>query len=137
MLAITITIISIALLESLNKTNKIMYIDLGVRCLATVWYEGLKQPVAFSGNELLYDWLHWTRRTASMQSRSARINRVRRSRRLCRLYRIRKRRFKHAIDAMVKIIVDNAHYSGIREIVVGNIKGIRSNGNGNNTRAIQ
>jgi len=43
-----------------NKSNKIMYIDLGVRCLATVWYEGLKQPVAFSGNELLYDWLHWS-----------------------------------------------------------------------------
>jgi len=50
-----------------------------------------------------------------MQSRSARINRVRRSRRLCRLYKIRKRRFKHAINTMVKTIVDNAHYSGIRE----------------------
>jgi len=37
-----------------NKTNKIMYIDLGVRCLVTVWYEGLRRPVAFSGNELLY-----------------------------------------------------------------------------------
>jgi len=39
-----------------NKSNKIMYIDLGVRCIATVWYEGLRRPVAFSGNELLYDW---------------------------------------------------------------------------------
>jgi len=74
--------------------------------------------------------------------RSARINRVRRSRRLCRLYRIRKRRFKHAIDSMVKTIVDNAHYSGIREIVIGNLKGIRSNSNNssnnnynNNTKA--
>jgi putative transposase len=90
--------------ESLNKSNKIMYIDLGVRCVATVWYEGLKQPIAFSGNELLADWWYWSRRIANIQSRLARINKVRKSRRLSKLYRIRQRRFKHAINAMVKTI---------------------------------
>ncbi len=121
-------------LNKTNKTNKIMYIDLGVRCIATVWYEGLKQPVAFSGNELLYDWWYWSRRIAEIQSKLARINRVRRSRRLSKLYRIRKRRFKHAINTMVKTIVDDAYRSSIREIVIGNIKGIRRNNN-NNSRA--
>jgi len=101
-------VLSIVLLGSLtdkrNKT-KIMYIDLGAGCIATVWYEGLRRPVAFSGNELLYDWLHWSRRRiANMQSRSVRVDRVRRSRRSSKLYRIRKRRFEHAINTMVKTI---------------------------------
>jgi putative transposase len=33
---------------------------------------------------------------------------------------------------MVKTIVDNAYHLGIREIVIGNIKGIRSNNNNSN-----
>jgi putative transposase len=120
--------------ESLTDSNETrrLYIDLGVRCLATVWYEGLKQPVAFSGNELLADWWYWSRRIAEEQCRLARVNNANRSRRLSKLYRIRQRRFKHAINAMVKTIVDNAYHLGIREIVIGNIKGIRSNNNNNN-----
>jgi putative transposase len=116
-----------------NKTTRRLYIDLGVRCLATIWYERLKQPIAFSGNELLYDWWYWSsRRIAEEQIRLARINNANRSRRLSKLYRIRQRRFRHAINAMVKMIVDNAYHLGINEIVIGNIKGIRSNNNNSN-----
>jgi putative transposase len=116
-----------------NKTTRRLYIDLGVRCLATVWYEGLKQPIAFSGNELLADWWYWSsRRIAEEQCRLARVNNANRSRRLSKLYRIRQRRFKHAVNAMVKMIVDNAYHLGIREIMIGNLRGIRSNNNNSN-----
>jgi putative transposase len=118
--------------QSDSNETKRLYIDLGVRCLATVWYEGLKQPIAFSGNELLYDWWYWSRRIAEEQSRLAKINNANRSRRLSKLYRIRQRRFKHAINAMVKTIVDNAYHLGIREIILGKLKGIRSNNNNYN-----
>jgi len=122
-----------SLTDKSNKTTKRLYIDLGVRCLATIWYEGLKQPVAFSGNELLADWWYWSsRRIAEEQSRLARVNNVKRSRMLSKLYRIRQRRFKHAINAMVKTIVDNAYHLGIREIVIGKLRGIRSNNNNSN-----
>jgi putative transposase len=115
-----------------NKTTRRLYIDLGVVNIATVWYEGLKQPVAFSGRRLLADWWYWSRRISEEQSRLAKINNANRSRRLSKLYRIRQRRFKHAINAMVKMIVDNAYHLGIREIVIGKLKGIRSNNNSNN-----
>ena len=122
-----------SLIDDSNKTTKRLYIDLGVRCLATVWYEGLKQPIAFSGRRLLADWWYWSsRRIAEEQSRLVKVNNVKRSRRLSKLYRIRQRRFKHAINAMVKMIVDNAYRLGIREMVIGNLRGMRSNNNSNN-----
>ena len=122
-----------SLTDESNKTTKRLYIDLGVRCLATVWYEGLKQPIAFSGNELLADWWYWSSsRISEEQSRLAKINNANRSRRLSKLYRIRQRRFKHAINAMAKMIVDNAYHLGIREIMIVNLRGIRSNNNNNN-----
>jgi len=115
-----------------NKTTRRLYIDLGVVNIATVWYEGLKQPIAFNGRRLLADWWYWSRRITEEQSRLAKINNVKRSRRLSKLYRIRQRRFKHAINAMAKTIVDNAYHLGIREIVIGKLKGIRSNNSNNN-----
>jgi putative transposase len=121
-----------SLIDDSNKTTKRLYIDLGVVNIATVWYEGLKQPVAFSGRRLLADWWYWSRRISEEQSRLAKINNANRSRRLSKLYRIRQRRFKHAINAMVKTIVDNAYHLGIREIILGKLKGIRRNNNNSN-----
>jgi putative transposase len=111
--------------------GKPLYIDLGVRCLATVRVEGWKQAVAFSGNQLLHDWWHWTRRIAKEQSRLARINKARTSRKLRKLYRIRQRRFRHAVNAMVKTIVEDAHQLGISKIVIGRLKGILCNNHKN------
>jgi putative transposase len=121
-----------SLTDDSNKTTKRLYIDLGVVNIATVWYEGLKQPIAFNGRRLLADWWYWSRRITEEQSRLAKINNANRSRRLSKLYRIRQRRFKHAINAMAKTIVDNAYHLGIREIVIGNLRGIRSNNNNSN-----
>jgi len=107
--------------------SKPLYIDLGVVNLATIWHEGLKQPIAFSGRNLLADWWYWTKKIAREQSRLAKINKARTSRKLRKLFRIRKRRFRHAVNAMVKMIVEYAYCSGISKIVVGDLNGIRGN----------
>jgi putative transposase len=46
----------------LRGGGKPLYIDLGVINLATVWFKGLKQPIAFSGRSVLADWWYWTRK---------------------------------------------------------------------------
>jgi len=43
------------------------------------------------------------------------------------LFRIRQRRFRHAVNAMVKAIVEDAYRLGVSKIVLGNLKGIREN----------
>jgi putative transposase len=111
---------------SLKGGNKPLYIDLGVINLATVWFEGLKQPIAFSGRKVLADWWYWTRKIAKEQSRLARVNRAKTSRRLRRLYRIRQRRFRHAVNAMIKTIVEDAYQLGSSKIVLGKLKNMRS-----------
>jgi putative transposase len=65
--------------------KKPLYIDLGVINLATIWFEGLKQPIAFSGKNVLADWWYWTRRIAKQQSRLARVNKAKKSKKLKRL----------------------------------------------------
>jgi len=106
---------------------KPLYIDLGVVNLATIWFEGLKQPIAFSGKSILSDWWYWTRKIAKEQSRLAKINKVKTSKKLRRLYRIRQRRFKHAANTMIKTIIEDAHHLKISKIVLGKLKGIRDN----------
>jgi len=118
----------------LRGGSKPLYIDLGVRCLATIWHEGMKQPIAFRGGELLWDWWYWTRRVAGEQSKLAKVNKVKTSRKLRKFYRIRQRRFRHAVNAMIKWIVEYAHRNSLSKIVIGNLKGIRNN-NHHNSKA--
>jgi len=111
----------------LRGGNKPLYIDLGVVNLATIWHEGMKRPIIFSGRLVLSDWWYWTSKIAKEQSRLARVNKVKTSRRLRKLFRIRKRRFRHAVNAMIKMIVEYASRSGISKIVIGDLKGVRNN----------
>jgi putative transposase len=116
--------------------NKPLYIDLGVVNLAAAWFEGLRQPIAFSGRAVLSDWWYWTGRIAKEQSRLARINRAKTSRKLRKLYRIRRRRFRHAVNAMIKTIVEDAYQFGISKIVLGKLKGIRNNNSNSKANAM-
>jgi putative transposase len=111
----------------LRGGNKPLCIDLGVINFATVWFEGLRQPIAFSGRAVLSDWWYWNWRIAKEQSRLARINRAKTSRKLRMLYRVGQRRFKQAVNAMIKTIVEDAHQLGISKILLGKLKGIRGN----------
>jgi len=119
----------------LRRGSKPLYIDLGVVNLATVWFEGLKQPIAYSGKAVLSDWWYWTRRISKEQSRLAK-NKAKTSKKLRRLYRIRQRRFRHAVNAMVKTIVENAHKLGVTKIVLGRLKGIRDNNHNHKANAM-
>lgn len=65
--------------------GKSLYIDLGVINLATVWIEGMKQPLAFSDRAVLADWWYWTKRINREKSRLARVNKAKTSRRPRRL----------------------------------------------------
>jgi len=56
----------------------------------------------------------------------ARVNRAKTSRKLRRLYRMRQRRFRHAVNAMIKTIVEDACQLGISKIVLGRLKNIRT-----------
>ncbi|MBS7268574.1 MAG: hypothetical protein KIH10_07065 [Candidatus Freyarchaeota archaeon] len=62
----------------LRGGNKSLYIDLGVVNLATIWFYGLRQPIAHSGRAVLADWWYWTRRIAGEQGRLAKVNGPRR-----------------------------------------------------------
>jgi len=114
--------------------SKPLYIDLGAVNLATLWFEGLKQPIAFSGRKVLADWWYWTGKIAKEQSRLTRVNKAKKSRKLRKLYRIRQRRFKHAVNAMIKTIVEDANQLNISKIVLGRLKNIRNKSH-NNSKA--
>jgi putative transposase len=120
--------------EPARGGNKPLYIDLGVINLATIWFEGLRQPVAYSGRAVLSDWWYWTGKIVREQSRLARVNRAGTSKKLRKLYRIRQRRFRHAVNAMVKAIVEDAYKLGVSKIILGRLKGIRSKKH-NNSKA--
>jgi len=107
--------------------SKPLYIDIGVKNLATVWYDGLRQPIAFSGGAVLSDWWYWTRKIAGEQGRLARVNGARTSKKLRRLYRTRQRRFRHAVNTMMKTIVEEAYRLGVSKIELGKLKGVRNN----------
>ncbi|MEM3563706.1 MAG: transposase [Candidatus Jordarchaeaceae archaeon] len=111
----------------LRGGKKPLYIDLGIINLATIWFEGLRQPIAFSGKRLLADWWYWKKRIAGEQCRLAKVNGAKTSRRLRRLYRVRRRRFRHAVNAMIKTVVEGAYALGMSRIVLGRLRGIREN----------
>ncbi|MGC8911951.1 MAG: zinc ribbon domain-containing protein [Nitrososphaeria archaeon] len=76
---------------------------------------------------MLSDWWHWTKRIAKEQSRLAKTNKTKTSNKLKKLYRKRQRRFKHAVNAMIKSVIEDSYQLGISTIVLGKLKGIRNN----------
>ena len=55
------------------------------------------------------------------------MNRAKTPKKLRKLYRIRRRRFRHAVNAVIKTIVEDAHQLGISKIILGRLRGIRGN----------
>lgn len=113
------------------RGSKTCHIDLGIINLATIWVKGWKQPIAFSGRKILHDWWHWAQKIAKHQGQLKRVNDKYTSKKLRRLYRIRQRRFRHAVNAMVRSMVRDLYDLGVSRIIIGNLKHIRD-GNINN-----
>ena len=82
----------------------------------------MKQSIAYCGRAILSDWWYWTRLIAKEQSRLAKVNKT--SRRLRNPYRISQRRFRHAVNVMVKYIIEYAYTLDMTRIVIGMLKEI-------------
>jgi len=117
------------------KGSKTCYIDLGIINLTTIWLEGWKQPLAYSGRKLLADWRYWSGRIADCQSILETINNKKSSRRLSKLYRLRQRRFRQAINTMIRNIVRDLYDLDVSKIIIGDLKHIRES-NGENSHKV-
>jgi len=110
------------------KGSKTAYIDLGVVNLATVYVDGMRQPIAYSGRSVLNRWWYDTNRIARYQS-VLNNNGVKRSKKLSRMYLKRKRHFRHAVNAMMRNMVEQLYDTGVSAINLGNLTGIRDDNN--------
>jgi putative transposase len=59
------------------------------------------------------------------------VNRAKTSKKLRKLYKIRQGRFRHAVNAMIRQIVEEARHLSISRIVLGRLRGIRGNSHNN------
>ncbi len=105
------------------------YVDLGVRVPVMAHVNG--EVWGYNGNELLADWWYWTNRISECQSEVKRVNGKHKSKRLRKLYCKRRRRFRHQVNCIAKDFVERCYNKGVSEIVVGDLTGIRDNGNFN------
>jgi putative transposase len=105
--------------------KKKAYVDLGVVNLITAITP--ESAVIYSGRNILAEWWYWTNRIALHESELMRVNKKHTSKQLSKLYRIRKRRFRHSINAMVKDFAEICKREKIGEVVVGDVKDIRHN----------
>ncbi|MGQ4891902.1 MAG: RNA-guided endonuclease InsQ/TnpB family protein [Candidatus Njordarchaeia archaeon] len=103
-------------------------IDLGVKNLAAVYYSSGDVEV-YKGSTLLADFFHLKRVLSAYQSALNRSG-SRISRRLRMIFRRYRRRFRHAVKAMVKDILEKAKDRGVGVIYIGYPKHIRDRVNG-------
>lgn len=99
------------------------YVDLGVVNLITAITP--KSTLIYSGRNVLAEWWYWTNRIALHQSEIKKVNKKKTSKQMSKLYRIRKQRFRHAINAMIKDFANLCVKEGVSQVVVGDVKGIR------------
>lgn len=92
------------------------------------------QPVAFSGRAILADWWYWTRKIAKRQSQLKKVNDKYTSKQLRKMYRVRKRRFRHAVNAIMWSVLRDLYDLGVSKIVVGDVKHIRKNNSHNGVK---
>jgi putative transposase len=103
-------------------------VDLGIVNLATVYVEDGSWYV-FKGGSVLSQYEYYSRRIAVAQKTLA-THKQKRSRHLKLLYEKRRRFLKHALNSMVRKIMEGLKEKGVGEVVVGYPKEIsKDNGN--------
>ena len=73
------------------------------------------------------EWWYWTEKIIEHQSILKKTNDKHTSKKLKGLYRKRKLKFRHAIKTIVSRFVHICWLDGVSEIVIGDLKGIRTN----------
>lgn len=115
---------SVEVKKPLHQPNKNKaYIDLGVINLMTAITP--KSTLIYSGRNVLAEWWYWTNRIALHQSELKKVNKKKSSRQLSKLYRIRKQRFRHSINTMIKDFAELCKKENVSQVIVGNVKHIR------------
>ncbi len=112
--------------EIIQKPNRAS-VDLGVCNLVALAIEGVGKQIVWSGKQVLSDWQYWTKRIPHEQQRLHYINGRKKSDELSRLYRIRMRRFRHAVNAMLRQIFEVLEIHEVGTLYIGDLNGIREN----------
>jgi putative transposase len=103
-------------------------VDLGIRNLATVYVEDGTWYI-FKGGGVLSQYEYYSKRISAVQKVLAR-HKLKSSRRLKLLYDKRRRFLKHALNSMVRKVMEELQKKGVGEVIVGYPKGIaRERGN--------
>ena len=114
--------------HKVSKGNLTASVDLGIVNLATVYVED-RSWYLFKGGSVLSQYEYYSRRIQITQKTLAR-HKQRRSRKLKLLYEKRRRFLKHALNSMVRKIMEILKEKGVGKVVVGHPKGIaRQHGN--------
>lgn len=105
-----------------NLTKKSGSIDLGICNIAAV-YVPSERPLVYSGRAVLSDWIYHTKKIAKLQSQLKQKQHT--STRIEKLFRIRKRRFRHAINAALRDLFEHLQATQVTYLIVGDLNGIR------------
>ncbi|WP_291998779.1 transposase [Caldivirga sp.] len=108
-----------------NKGNLRASVDLGIVNLATVYVEDGTWYI-FKGGSVLAQYEYYGKRVSEVQKVLAR-HKQKRSRKLKLLYDKRRRFLKHALNSMVRKVMEELREKGISEVIVGYPKGISKN----------
>jgi len=100
-------------------------VDLGIVNLATVYAEDGTWYI-FKGGSVLSQYEYYSKRISRVQKVLARHGQ-RKSRRLKLLYDKRRRFLRHALNSMVRKIMEELKERGVRKVVVGHPKGVAKN----------
>jgi putative transposase len=108
--------------RQVNPTKKYGSIDLGICNIAAVYVQNEK-PLIYSGRAVLSDWIYHTKKIAGLQSQLKQSQHT--STRIEKLFRTRKRRFRHAINALLRDLFERLNMMQVTHLVVGDLNGIR------------
>jgi putative transposase len=109
-----------------NYPAKYGSIDLGICNIAAVYVPN-ERPLIYSGRAVLSDWIYHTKKIAELQSL---LNQHQHSSiRIEKLFMTRKKRFRHAINSMLRDLFERLRAMHITHLVIGDLNGIRSNNN--------
>lgn len=109
-----------------QTTKKCGSIDLGICNIATL-YAPNERSLIYSGRAVLSDWVYHTKKIAELQSQQKHKQYT--SRRIQKLFRKRQKRFRHAVNAMLRDLLERAAKMSITHLAVGDLNGIRNDNN--------
>jgi len=110
----------------LKQSGQVMAIDLGVVNTAATIKEDGKTKI-YSGKGILAIQRYFNKEIAKLQSivMSQSDDKKRWSKRLSELSRKKKRQIKHVLHAQTRAIVEDCKNTGVKEVVIGDLRNIR------------